>query len=164
MIVAVDRSWGIGRNNDMLAHIEPDLEYFRNVTEGHTVIMGYNTYLSLPEENRPLPNRKNIVITRKNIKLEGVTIIDSIEETLDLINKEYKNEEVFIAGGESIYNQMLPYADKLYITHIFRKFDDPQAFFPIIDDSWRIEDIKMSEENIKHECPHIFATYVKKEK
>ena len=163
MIVTVDRDWGIGRENDMLAHIKPDLKYFRETTTGHAVIMGHNTYLSLPEESRPLPSRDNIILTSKNLDIEGVQIVHSLEEMFKLIDDKYSDQEVFIIGGASVYEQMLPHADKLYLTHIFRKFDDVEAYFPLIGDEWRLDDLILSEENITHEYPHIFATYIKKE-
>lgn len=163
MIVTVDRDWGIGRENDMLAHIQPDLKYFRETTTGHPVIMGYNTYLSLPEQSRPLPNRENIILTSRDLDIEGVQTVHSLDDMLKLIKEKYSDQEVFIIGGASVYEQMLPYADKLYLTHIFRKFDDVEAYFPLIGDEWRLDDLILSEENIVHEYPHIFATYMKKE-
>ena len=85
MIVSVDRDWGIGRENEMLAHIQPDLTYFKETTLGHPVVMGYNTYLSLPEQNRPLPGRENIILSTRNLNIEGVQIICCIEDLLELI-------------------------------------------------------------------------------
>ncbi len=163
MIVTVDRDWGIGRENEMLAHIQPDLKYFRETTTGHPVIMGYKTYLSLPEKSRPLPNRDNIILTSQDLDIENVQIVHSLDELLDLIKSKYSDIEVFIIGGSSVYEQMLPYADKLYLTHIFRKFDDVEAYFPMIGDEWRLEDLMVREENIVHQYPHMFATYTKKE-
>ena len=164
MIVSVDRNWGIGRENKMLAHVQPDLTYFRETTTGHPVVMGHNTFLSLPEKARPLSNRDNIILSRRDLHIDGVQIVHSIEELFKLIEEKYDNKEVFIIGGSSVYEQMLPYADKLYITHIFRKFDAVESYFPIISDDWRLEDIKATDENIKHEFPHMFATYTKAKK
>lgn len=164
MIVSVDRNWGIGRENKMLAHVQPDLTYFRQTTTGHPVVMGHNTFLSLPEDSRPLDNRDNIILSRRNLHIEGVQIVHSIEELFELIEEKYSDKEVFIIGGSSVYEQMLPYAEKLYITHIFRKFDSVESYFPLIGDEWRLEDIKATDENIKHEYPHMFATYTKPKK
>lgn len=163
MIVSVDRDWGIGRENDMLAHIKPDLAYFKEVTLGHPVAMGHKTYLSLPAQNRPLPGRDNIILTTKDLDIEGVQTVCCLEELLELIEEKYSDTEVFIIGGASVYKQLLPYADKLYLTHIFRKFDNVEAYFPMIDDEWRLDDLVVREENILHEYPHMFATYIKKE-
>src|SRR5690554_482262 len=128
LIVAIDQKNGIGKANGLLAHIKPDLQYFKRITEGHTIIMGYNTYMSLPI--KPLPKRNNIIITRKEIQIEGVTILHSIEEALQWIEQS-NEEEVFICGGATIYKQFMPYANRLYITHIFHDFN-AEVFFPTI--------------------------------
>lgn len=155
LIVAMDKNRGIGKENNLLAHISEDLRYFKRVTDGHTIVMGYNTYMSLPK--RPLPNRKNIVLTTKDIKLDGALVVNSIEELLKLLNTD---EETFICGGASIYNQMLPYADKLYITHIFNEFE-ADTYFPEITDEWEISESICHKENINHKYPHIFTVYTK---
>lgn len=155
LIVAMDKNNGIGNKNKLLAHISEDLRYFKRVTDGNTIVMGYNTYMSLPK--RPLPNRRNIILTTKNIKLEGAVVVNSIEELLKLLNTE---EETFICGGSSIYNQMLPYADKLYITHIFDEFE-ADTYFPEITDEWEISESFCHKENINHKHPHIFTIYTK---
>ena len=155
LIVAMDKNNGIGNKNKLLAHISEDLRYFKRVTDGNTIVMGYNTYMSLPK--RPLPNRRNVVLTSKNIELEGAIVVNSIEELLKLLNTE---EETFICGGASIYNQMLPYADKLYITHIFDEFE-ADTFFPEITDEWEISESICHKENINHKHPHIFTIYTK---
>ncbi len=157
MIVAIDQKNGIGKNNGLLAHIKPDLLYFKSITEGHTNIMGYNTYMSLPI--KPLPNRNNIVITRKQIKIEGVTVLHSIEEALKWIEQS-DEEEVFICGGANIYEQFMPYADRLYITHIFHDFN-AEVFFPSISKKWKIVSTKANRENIEHKYPHLFTIYEK---
>lgn len=156
IIVAVDKNKGIGKNNSLLAHIKPDLKYFKNTTNGHAVVMGYNTYLSLPK--KPLPNRTNIVLTTKELELDGAIVVHSIEELLTTIKS--LNQEVFICGGASLYKQMLPYADRLYITHIFEAFD-ADTFFPDINNEWEIEKVSAARENIEHEHPHLFTIYKK---
>src|SRR5690625_10670 len=125
MIVALDQKYGIGKDNKLLAHIKPDLLYYKKVTSGHPIIMGYNTYMSLP--TRPLPNRQNIVNSRKDIKLEGAIVLHSIQEALKWI-EESNEKEVFICGGNTIYEQFMPYAKKLYVTHIFHSFDADTFF------------------------------------
>lgn len=157
MIVAIDQRNGIGKNNGLLAHIKPDLLYFKSITEGHTNIMGYNTYMSLPV--KPLPNRNNIVITRKQIEIEGATVLHSIEEALQWIDQS-DEEEVFICGGATIYQQFMPYADRLYITHIFYDFN-AEVFFPSISKEWKIVSTKAKRENIEHKYPHLFSIYQK---
>lgn len=157
MIVAMDNNRGIGKNNGLLAHIKPDLKYFKEVTEDHTVIMGYNTYMSLPI--RPLPNRTNIVITRKDIKINGVIVLHSIGDALEWIEKS-SEKEIFICGGATIYKQFMPYTDRLYITHIFHDFT-AEVFFPPISEEWRIVSTQANRENIEHKYPHLFAIYEK---
>lgn len=156
LIAAIDKNRGIGNKNNLLAHISEDLKYFKRVTDGHTIVMGYNTYMSLPI--RPLPNRKNIVLTTKNIDLPGATVIHSLDELFNEITLE---EEAFICGGASIYEQLLPFADKLYITHIFEEFE-ADTFFPEITDNWEITKSICRKENINHKHPHIWAIYTKK--
>lgn len=154
LIVAMDMNRGIGKNNELLANIKPDLSYFKKITNGHTIVMGYNTYASLPI--KPLPNRTNVVITRKNINIDGTIVMHSIEEVLEWIEKD--EQEVFICGGAKIYQQFMPYADRLYITHIFHSFK-ADAYFPTIDSDWEITKVKGNRENIEHEFPHIFTIY-----
>ena len=94
IIVAVDKNLGIGKNNKLLAHIKSDLEYFKRTTNGHIIVMGYNTYLSLPK--KPLPNRLNIVLTKKDINLEGSIVVHSIDELFNKLKKFGEDREVFI--------------------------------------------------------------------
>lgn len=159
MIVAIDQNRGIGKENELLAHIKPDLQYFKKTTEGKVVVMGYNTYESLPI--KPLPKRVNVVLTTKNIEIEGVVVLHSIEELLQWAKTQAQHEEIFIIGGASVYEQMMPYAEKLYITHIFHTFD-ADTFFPAIQEDWEIESVSCKRENIEHHYPHVFTVYSKK--
>lgn len=158
-IVAVDKNWAIGKDNKLLAHIKCDLEYFKRTTNGHIVVMGYNTYMSLPI--KPLPNRTNIVITRKDIELDGCIVVNSIDNLFKKLDDIKDNKEVFIIGGASIYEQFLPYSDRLFITHIFHEFE-ADTFFPKVDDSWEIENVNAGRENIDHKYPHVFTIYKRK--
>ncbi|MFA6973459.1 MAG: dihydrofolate reductase [Parcubacteria group bacterium] len=126
IIVAVGKNRAIGRNNQLLWDIKEDMDHFRKITTGHTVIMGDKTFQSI---GKPLPNRKNIVVTLdKNYTTEGVEIRYSLEEVL----AEYKNsaEEVFVIGGGIIYKLSLPFADKLYLTVVEDEPHDADTFFP----------------------------------
>jgi dihydrofolate reductase len=156
MIVAVDKNMGIGKDNKLLAYIKPDLEYFKKVTLNNTIVMGYNTYLSLPI--RPLPNRKNVVLTSKDIELEGATVVHSVEEVLELA----KTENVFICGGESVYRQFMSYADTLYVTHISYAYE-ADTYFPAIGEEWVVESKIAGDDNINHQYPHSFWVYRRKE-
>jgi dihydrofolate reductase len=132
IIVAVAEDFGIGKNNRLLAHIPGDLPRFRQITMGHTVIMGKNTFLSLP--GGALKNRRNIVITdNRSDHFEGCIPVYSVDEAIQQCED---NSENFIIGGASIYRQFLPFADKLYLTLIHKKFD-ADTFFPEIRyDEW----------------------------
>ncbi len=134
IIVAVASNMAIGKDNDLLWHISDDLKRFKRLTTGHTVVMGKRTFYSLPV--RPLPNRKNIVLTDvENEKIEGCTMAYSIE---DAIEKMDSGNENFVMGGGSIYRQFLPLAQKLYITRVHRAFD-ADTFFPEIDtEIWKL--------------------------
>ena len=150
IIVAIDEQNAIGKQGDLLCHLFADLKHFKSLTTGHTVVMGSRTYLSLPR--RPLPNRRNIVLTRRSAALfEGAEVVRSIEEILNLNITSTPNtltipntlttpkslttpiipdNEIFIIGGGQVYEQLLPYTDRLYITRLHHTFPDADTFFP----------------------------------
>jgi dihydrofolate reductase len=134
IIVAIAKNFAIGRNNDLLWHIPADLKRFKKITSGHQVIMGRMTYLSLPV--RPLPNRKNIIITDQPGEMfESCTTVYSIQEALALCNE---NEESFIIGGGSVYKQFLPFCNRLYITLVHKDFE-ADTFFPKVEfKQWKL--------------------------
>lgn len=152
IIVAVSDDWGIGKDNELLWHISEDLKRFKRLTTGKTVIMGKKTWYSL--QKRPLPGRKNIVLTDiPNEIIDGSETVYSIE---DAISKCSKDEEAFIIGGGSIYRQFMPKADRLYITHVQMKAP-ADIYFPEIDlNVWKIvekEHFQVSETNaIPYTC------------
>ena len=123
IIAAVGKNLELGLNNKLIWNIPEDLKYFKDVTTGKTVVMGRKTYESI---GRPLPNRNNIVLTRKDIVIEGVNIVKNYEEILNL------EDETFIIGGESIYELFLPYADNLYLTEIDDSHE-ADSYFPYFD-------------------------------
>jgi dihydrofolate reductase len=128
IIVAIAENQGIGKNNDLLWHIPEDLKRFKRITSGHPVVMGKRTYESLPR--RPLPNRRNIVITDiMGESIEGCEMAYSMD---DAVAKCHPDEETFIIGGASVYRQFLPIADRLYLTRVHKSFD-ADVFFPEID-------------------------------
>ncbi|MDR1199310.1 MAG: dihydrofolate reductase [Prevotellaceae bacterium] len=128
IIVAIAENNAIGKNNSLLWHIPNDLKYFKKITSEHTVIMGKNTWLSLPV--KPLPKRKNIVVSQTlNLKSENVFVVPAIQDAIDACDEDSEN---FIIGGATVYKQFLPVADRLYITRVCRSFD-ADVFFPNID-------------------------------
>jgi len=157
IIVAIAENNAIGKDNRLLWHISEDLKRFRRITTGKTVIMGKNTFTSLP--NGALPNRKNIVISdNTNDRFEGCTMAWSIEDALEKCD----NSESFIIGGGSIYKQFLQLANKLYLTRVHKNFD-ADTFFPEINtNEWdEVEHID-SEYDEKSELSYSFITYIRK--
>lgn len=135
IIVAIAENNGIGNKNELLTHISEDLKRFKKITAGHTVLMGKNTWLSLPR--RPLPNRQNIVITNiPGETFEGADTVYSIEEAIE---KCPNNQESFVIGGAMVYQQFFEKADKLYITQIKKTFEADTFFPEITDEKWGIE-------------------------
>jgi dihydrofolate reductase len=134
IIVAVAKNNAIGKDNKLLWHISEDLKRFKKLTTGNTMIMGKNTFYSLPV--RPLPNRISIVITDiPDEKIEGCIMAYSIDDAISKCDSEKEN---FIIGGGSIYRQFLPIADKLYLTKVNKDFD-ADCFFPEIDlNAWKL--------------------------
>lgn len=128
IIVAIAQNFAIGKNNDLLFHLPTDLKRFKQITSGHTIIMGRNTLLSLPKW--PLPNRRHIVISDKpKDQFEGCEMVSSIEAAIEKVKDE---KEAFIIGGGMIYRQFFPLAGKLYLTLVHRDFE-ADTFFPEIN-------------------------------
>ena len=136
-IVAVDNNWGIGYNGDLLLSIPDDLKRFKAITTGHNVVMGKNTWESLPK--KPLPNRINIVIDyRDTIDYLDDYIIGNLEDVSNMIKfsiEKNPNIEFFIMGGGSIYKQLLPLCDRVYVTKIYHTFENVDTFFPNLDET-----------------------------
>ncbi len=134
LIVAKAENNVIGKDNKLLWHLPEDLKRFKNLTTGHTIIMGRKTFESL---GRVLPNRKHVVFTQNpNFKVDDVNvkIVHSLQDIQEYV--EDKNEN-FVIGGEKIYNLLMPYVSKMYITEIHKDFDG-DTFFPNVDlESWK---------------------------
>ncbi len=160
IIVAIAENYAIGKDNQLLWHISDDLQHFKKITSGHAVLMGKNTYFSLPK--KPLPNRKNIVITdNPNEVFDGCFMAYSIEDALTKINND---EETFIMGGGSVYRQFFPYADKLYITKIQASFE-ADTFFPEISDTdWQLIENEEGLIDPNSNLSYSFLTYKRKDK
>ena len=146
----------IGYQNRLLYHIKSDLTRFRELTTGHTIIMGRKTYESLP--NGALPHRRNIVVSRSMQEMEGCEVYPNLDAALKAA--EGKTEETFIIGGESIYRQSLPAAHKLYLTVVDDAPQQADAFFPEINpEEWELIEKEMRNEN---GLSFSFLTYLKK--
>ena len=160
IIAAIDQNNAIGLNNRLLCHLPNDLKNFKQITSGHSVIMGRCTYESLPV--KPLPNRNNIIVSKSftgNLPA-GCNLTRSIEEAVELCNNE---KECFVIGGAQIYRQMLPLAQKLYITRVQDSFQ-ADAWFPEINDSeWQLQSIVHNKPDDKHACAYSFEVYTRVE-
>lgn len=158
IIVAIAENNAIGLKNKLLWHISEDMKRFKRITLGHKVIMGRNTYLSLPV--RPLTGRTNIVISDKpEEKFEGSTTVYSVEKALEICPPD---EECFVIGGAMIYRQFLRFAKKLYITRIFKSYD-ADTFFPEINlDEWNETNRETYGPDDKNEFSCAFIIYERK--
>lgn len=131
LIVAVDANWGIGKDGDLLRPISADLKYFRQKTTGNVLVMGRKTLESFPNK-KPLPNRVNIVLTNnKNYEAEGVVLCHGIDELPEVL-KEYADKQIFVAGGGTIYKQLLPQCETAYVTKIYEAYE-ADTHFPDLD-------------------------------
>lgn len=134
-IVVVAENNAIGKNGDLLCHLPADLKHFKDITMGHTIIMGRRTWESLPKG--ALPGRKNVVITRNaDFKAPGAEIYHSLEDALQATEKDSKR---FIIGGGMLYSEAFPITDVLHLTQLHAAFADADTFFPTFDTNQWIE-------------------------
>lgn len=140
LIVAVDRKYGIGKDNNLLARVPADMKYFREKTMGKTIVMGSSTYMSFPK--RPLPDRENLVLTSKPGNYPEVKCFESLAELFSYIKG--RDEDVFVCGGSTVYLQLLPYCEKAYVTHIDEEFE-ADVFFPNLEELENWEKTEESE-------------------
>lgn len=132
IIVNVSENWAIGKDNGLLFHISQDMKFFKSHTQGKTVVMGRKTLESLPG-GKPLPNRRNIVLTRdKSYQKEGVIVYHSIEELLKNTGIA-ESIDMYVIGGESIYRELLPYCSRAYVTKVEATASDADAFMVNLD-------------------------------
>ena len=167
IIVAIAENYAIGKKGDLLCHMPADLKHFKDITSGKTVMMGERTFFSLPKH--PLPNRRNIVLTDVAGKtFEGAEAVYSIEEKKKKVESrktatsslKVESEEAFVIGGGMVYRQMMPLADKLYITHIHHSWEDADTFFPEIKESeWKLLNAERHFADEKNPYNYTFATY-----
>ena len=147
LVAAIASNNVIGKENSLPWNIPEDLKRFKQMTSGHTILMGRKTFDSI---GRPLPNRQNIVMTKdENFEREGIKVINNFDDALELIKES--NEDVYVIGGSNIYELFEPVANSLAITRILKDFEG-DAFFPDINwDLWQIE----KEENFFDEKSNI---------
>lgn len=156
IIVAMDRNRLIGAQNDLPWHLPADLAYFKRTTTGHPIIMGRKTYESI---GRPLPKRRNIVVTRnREFVAEGCEVVHSLEEALN----RCPDGECFVIGGAELFAKALPLADRLYITQIDEVFAG-DVYFPAIDLSdWALVRSTAGQVDEQNRHPHRYEVYERK--
>jgi dihydrofolate reductase len=159
LLYAMDRNRVIGYNNDLPWKLPKDLKFFKELTTNHSVIMGRKTFESM---GRPLPNRENIVLTRdKSFNPPNCQVIYSVETILDW-NKNQPDKEWFVIGGGNIFNQILPHADRMYMTYIDEAFDG-DTYFPEFDEKeWTLSKKDKGIKDEKNPYDYYFIQYDRK--
>lgn len=158
-IVVVDKNWAIGHENDLLFSLPGDMKHFRELTIGGTVIMGRKTLDCFPGK-KPLPKRRNIVITRNDeFQREGCEIVGSPDEALELAG-DLESEQLWVIGGGSVYTALLSRCKRVYLTQVDAAAEETDTYFPNLDKlpSWQVEDT--SEDHEENGLTYRFITYV----
>lgn len=160
LIAAVDENWAIGKNNQLLVRIPEDQKFFREMTTGKVVVMGRKTLESFPN-GQPLKNRTNIVLTHnKDYAVKDAVVVHSMDELHEEL-KKYDSDDVFVIGGEKIYEQLLDECDVAHITKIDFAYD-ADAYFPNLDQNPDWEITGDSEEQTYFDLEYYFYRYEKK--
>lgn len=162
IIVAVSENQVIGINNDLPWRLPADLKHFKNLTTGHTVVMGRKTFDSI---GKALPNRRNIVISRNTTTCpEGVECISRLDGLPTLANQQALDSQiVFIIGGDTIYRQTLHLADTVYLTRVHTHIQDGNAFFPELNpDEWELIESEFHSGDEKNDYDYTFEKYSRK--
>ena len=153
IIAAVAANGVIGDRNALLWHISEDLKHFKALTTGHPVVMGRKTWESL---GRPLPNRKNVVITRQRIDIPGCRVAHPLAGAVELFSE---SEEVFVIGGAQIYAEALPLADRFYLTRVLHDYEGDTRFPEWDAAAWRLVSSERFERGEKYPWPFVFECY-----
>lgn len=158
VIAAVAANGAIGNDNKLLYWLPNDLKRFKALTTGHTIIMGRKTFDSLPKG--ALPNRRNVVLSRSVNELSGAEIYPALDAALGSCAPD---EDVYIIGGESVYRQALPLADRLCLTEIAASPEVADAFFPEVSPSeWKEEWSERHDADDRHDCAYRFVDYIRR--
>ena len=157
MIVAVDKNWGIGKNNDLLVSIPADMKMFRTETSGKVVVMGRKTLESFPG-GLPLKNRTNIVLSGNlDYQVKGAIVVHSLQELLEEI-KKYPKDQVYCIRGDSVYKMLLPYCDTAQVTKIDFAYE-ADRYFPNLDEMPQWQVVAESEEQTYFDLEYRFVRY-----
>ena len=158
-IVCVDNNWAIGKSNDLIYHIPDDMKFFKQKTTGNIVVMGLATLKSFPG-GKPLKDRINIVLCDDpDFECEGTILVSSIDQLLETV-AEYNTDLVYIIGGASVYAQMLPYCDTVYVTKVDSE-SPADKYFPNLDEAEEWEMTDESEEFDYNGLKYKFTVYNK---
>jgi len=155
IIAAVAKNRAIGFENKLIYWLPNDLKRFKALTTGHTVVMGRKTFESLPKG--ALPNRRNVVLSRTTKELTGCDVYPSLEEALKSCKAD---EDIYIIGGARVYEQALPFADRLCLTEVDDTPKEADAFFPSYSD-WQIAQKEVHEKDEKHAFNYAFVDYLR---
>jgi dihydrofolate reductase len=160
IIVAADENWAIGNKDDLLVRIKEDHRNFKALTKGNVVILGRKTLCTFPG-GMPLKERTNIIMSRDpEYKVEGAEVAHSVEELLEIV-KQYDDDKVFVIGGGTIYDQLLPYCNKAVVTRLDHAYEADTYFHDLdADDEWEITDT--SDEMTSFDLTYHFVTYERK--
>jgi dihydrofolate reductase len=160
LIVAVDENWAIGNKNALLVSIPADHKMFRQETTGKVVVLGRKTLETFPQ-GLPLKNRTNIILSsRQDYQVEGAIVVHNLEELMEEL-KKYRDEDIYIIGGESVYRQCLPYCRTAHVTKIDRAYE-ADAYFPNLDKLPEWEITADSEEQVYFDITYHFLKYERK--
>lgn len=157
-IVAVDKEWGIGKDNGLLFRLPADMAFFKQNTLNTVVVMGRKTLQSFPG-SKPLKDRVNIVLSKSGFTAEGVTVVNSVSELLETL-KKYE-QQVFVIGGASIYNLLLNYCEEIIVTKV-DAVGNADTFFPNLDENANFELVNTSEVVETNGYNITFNTYKRK--
>ncbi len=155
IIAAVAKNRAIGYQNKLIYWLPNDLKRFKQLTTGHTIIMGSNTFRSLPKG--ALPNRRNVVLSRSSKDFPGCDVYTSLDKALKSCQPD---EDVYIIGGASVYEQAIKVADRLCLTEIDDVPDEADTFFPDYSD-WRVETKEAHAKDERHAFEYAFVDYVR---
>ena len=159
-IVCVDEKWGIGKKNDLLFHLKKDMQFFQNTTAYSIVFCGYNTLLSFPG-GKPLKGRSTIVLCPEGVERDDCFCIHDFETAVKLVQELAKTKPVFVIGGAMLYESMMPYYDKVYVTKVLAD-GEAEVFFPNLDEVG-FEGRQVGEVTEDGEYKISFWTYLRKQ-
>lgn len=157
LIVNVDKNWAIGNGNKLLVSIPADMRFFKEQTTGNVIILGRKTLETFPA-GKPLKDRVNVVISKKkDLQIPNAIVVHSVEEALEAV-KDYPSEKVFVVGGASIYEQMLPYCDVAHVTRTDYAYE-ADTYFPNLEENKEWELTGESEEQTYYDLEYMFCRY-----